>query len=82
MYKTKKNYEHPVYNNEKLVLQIKRILDMTNRRSIPCFLFNIIKIEVVLSAKKLLVIRHTALNLFTHNNFMCLFFYQFFYLFT
>jgi hypothetical protein len=76
MSKTKKNSQknHPVYNNEKLVLQIKRILDMTNRRLIPSFLFNIIKFETVLSVKKLLVMRETAVNLLTHNNFLCVFF--------
>jgi hypothetical protein len=71
----------PVYNNEKLVLQIKRILDITNRRLIPSFLFNIIKFEVVLSVKKLVLIRDTALNLFSNNNFMCLFFLSIFYIF-
>jgi len=62
MSKTKKNSQknHPVYNNEKLVLQIKRISDMTNRRLIPSFLFNIIKFETVLPVKKLLVMRETA----------------------
>jgi len=66
MSETKKNSQkkHPVYNNEKLVLQIKRILDMTNHRLILSFLFNIIKFEVVLSAKKLLVMRETAVNSF------------------
>ena len=69
-----------VYNNEKLVLQIKRILDITNRRLIPSFLFNIIKFEVVLSVKKLILIRDTALNLFSNNNFVCLFFLSIFYI--
>ena len=83
MSKTKKNSQknHPVYNNEKLVLQIKRISDMTNRRLIPSFLFNIIKFETVLPVKKLLVMRETAVNLLTHNNFLCVFFMINFFLF-
>jgi hypothetical protein len=83
MSKTKKNSQknHPVYNNEKLVLQIKRILDMTNRRLILSFLFNIIKFETVFPVKKLLVMRETAVNLLTHNNFLCVFFMINFFLF-